>query len=397
MTTITAAPPSGAGIEVFSRSQGGWIPGKIESVSGNEATVVYHPPGVDASKAMRKVVDWPDGQQVRYPAGAPVPAPAAGGGGDGPLTRMMATGTTAQAGAAPAASAAAPATAPIDAGGTGLQPTVRVGNSVEVYSDVMGKWVPGVILSKSGSKVRVSYSTEVDLNVRSTSLREMGSGSAKGEVTAASTQAAGGDENAHKIGATGPQSVIDALPPLQKGIRYHQVRKQGGMGRKGANEYMFISAGRMGIHLYHMTDGSHFKTYAYEDLKSWEAGQTVLLLEKRKEKGGAIGPNVKTVEYETKPGEAMQIVEAIMRQVNDLVKSVREAAEAAGVEKKERSGSSLTKSYVVKKAGGRGRQIDEALVWTDGRAADEGRGALQNLRLQRPRGVGHRLVNWLFR
>lgn len=355
MTTITAAPPSGAGIEVFSRSQGGWIPGKIESVSGNEATVVYHPPGVDASKAMRKVVDWPDGQQVRYPAGAPVPAPAAGGGGDGPLTRMMATGTTAQAGAAPAASAAAPATAPIDAGGTGLQPTVRVGNSVEVYSDVMGKWVPGVILSKSGSKVRVSYSTEVDLNVRSTSLREMGSGSAKGEVTAASTQAAGGDENAHKIGATGPQSVIDALPPLQKGIRYHQVRKQGGMGRKGANEYMFISAGRMGIHLYHMTDGSHFKTYAYEDLKSWEAGQTVLLLEKRKEKGGAIGPNVKTVEYETKPGEAMQIVEAIMRQVNDLVKSVREAAEAAGVEKKERSGSSLTKSYVVKKAGGRGR------------------------------------------
>jgi hypothetical protein len=245
---------------------------------------------------------------------------------------------------------------PVDAGGTGVPATVKVGNSVEVYSEVMGKWVPGVVLSKSGSnKITVSYSTEVELNCRSSNLREMGAAKEAQEVTAASTQEAGGDENAHKIGATGPKAVIDALPALEKGIRYHQVRKQGGMGRKGANEYMFVSAGRMGIHLYHMTDGSHFKTYAYEDLKSWEAGQTVLLLEKRKDKGGALGPSTKTVEYETKPGEAMQIVEAIMRQVNNLVKSVREAAEAAGVEKKERSGSSLTKSYSVKKAGGRGR------------------------------------------
>ena len=209
---------------------------------------------------------------------------------------MMATGTTAKPASAPAAAPApAPAPAAADAGGTGVPADVRVGNSVEVYSEVMEKWVPAVVLSKSGSKITVSYSTEQELNCRSTSLRSMGSG--QKEVTAASSRDLGGSENAHKIGASGPQSVIDALPPLEKGIRYHQVRKQGGMGRRGANEYMFISAGRMGIHLYHMTDGSHFKTYAYEDLKSWEAGQTVLLLEKRKDKGGPMGPNVKTVEY----------------------------------------------------------------------------------------------------
>ena len=42
MTTIKAAPPAGAPIEVFSRSQGGWMPGKVESValsSGNHALV----------------------------------------------------------------------------------------------------------------------------------------------------------------------------------------------------------------------------------------------------------------------------------------------------------------------------------------------------------------------
>ena len=33
------------------------------------------------------------------------------------------------------------------------------------------------------------------------------------------------------------------------------------------------------------------------------------------------------MEDETKPGEAMQIVEAIMRQVNNLVKSVKAAAD----------------------------------------------------------------------
>ena len=77
-------------------------------------------------------------------------------------------------------------------------------------------------------------------------------------------------------------------------------------------------------------------------------GWPTVLLEKRKDKG-AIGPNLKTVEYETKPGEAMQIVEAIMRQVNNLVKSVREAAEAAGGRRKAVR-LVAHESYVVKKA-----------------------------------------------
>ena len=365
MSAIKAPPPPLADIEVFSRSQGGWLPGKVEAVTGNEATVVYQPPGVDASKAMKKVVDWPDPEQVRYPAGAPVPAPAAAGAakpGGGPLDRMMTTGTGAPAAATPAAAPAvappAPAPAPAaktDAGGAGVSPATKIGNSVEVFSDVMQKWVPAVVIARTGQKLTLSYTTEVTLPVRDSSLRELDSGdSSRTEVTASAVAASGGDENAHKIGASGPQDVIDNLPPLEKGIRYHQVRKHGGMGRKGAGESMFVSAGRMGIHLYHMTTGEHFKTYAYEDLKSWEAGPTVLLLEKRQDKGKA-GMSTKTVEYETKPGEAMQIVEAIMRQVNNLVQSVKEAAEAAGVDKKERSGSSLTKQYTVKKAGGRGR------------------------------------------
>ena len=114
-----------------------------------------------------KVVDWPDG------TGALPPAPLyprqrrgrrTADQDDGHGDDRAARGCGASAGAD-------------RAGGTGLQPTVRVGNSVEVYSDAMER-VPAVVLSKSGSKVTVSYST-VGLNVRSTSLREMGSGSGR--------------------------------------------------------------------------------------------------------------------------------------------------------------------------------------------------------------------------
>ena len=362
MSAITRAPPAGAAIEVFSRSQSAWMKGKIESVKGQEATVVYTPPGVDASKVMKKVVDWPDAEQVRYPAGA---APAGPGGG--PLERMMASGTAAPAPApaapAPAPAPAAPAPAPkaVDAGGAGVPLTTQIGGSVEVYCASMARWVPAVVLSKSSSnKLVISYTVEESLPCRSTSLRPLGAGDAPASPAASSspsstpTAGSGGGDAQHKLGATGPREVIDRLPALDKGIRYHQVRKHAGFGRKGAGENMFLSAGRMGIHLYHMTTGEHFKTYSYEELKSWEAGPTVLLLEKRKEKS-ALAASSKTVEYETKPGEAMQIVEAIMRQVNNLVKSVKAAADELAIDKKHHSGSSLTKSYRVKKAGGRGR------------------------------------------
>ena len=52
-------------VEVFSRSQGGWIPGQIEAVNGNEAKMRYLPPGAGPSQMMSKIVHWDDAEQVR--------------------------------------------------------------------------------------------------------------------------------------------------------------------------------------------------------------------------------------------------------------------------------------------------------------------------------------------
>ena len=74
MSAITEPPSRGAAVEVYSRSQGGWIVAKVEAVDGEEVTVSYTPPGADASKPFRKVVDWDDPEQARYPAQQPIMA-----------------------------------------------------------------------------------------------------------------------------------------------------------------------------------------------------------------------------------------------------------------------------------------------------------------------------------
>jgi hypothetical protein len=62
---FVAVPQPGAAVEVFSRSQGGWLPGKVDTVDGKEANVMYLPPGTDPSQMMKKIVDWDDPEQVR--------------------------------------------------------------------------------------------------------------------------------------------------------------------------------------------------------------------------------------------------------------------------------------------------------------------------------------------
>jgi hypothetical protein len=65
---VRAAPGpwnAGAQVQIFSRSGGGWVMGRVESVKGEEATVLYQQPTAqDPSRASRKVVDWDDPEQL---------------------------------------------------------------------------------------------------------------------------------------------------------------------------------------------------------------------------------------------------------------------------------------------------------------------------------------------
>eukprot|EP01048_Picozoa_sp_COSAG05_P008386 COSAG05_NODE_636_length_8175_cov_51.220530_7_plen_696_part_00 len=222
----------------------------------------------------------------------------------------------------------------------------QVGDTVEVYLRKTGSWIPGVVIKSSGAMVTASYTVKEDIPRGAPTLRI--------PKKAAAKKAAEVLTDNDKTGAFGPQEVLDNLPRLENGFRYYQVQKAGGMGRSGGGIYMFAQAGRTGVVLYTLETGEHFKTYAYEDLKSWEAGPNEIILEKRQAKTG-LSKAATSVAFSTKPGEAMMMVEAIMKQVGRVVEDVKEAAQALGLTKEQRSKASLNRNYTVKKSAGKGR------------------------------------------
>ena len=222
----------------------------------------------------------------------------------------------------------------------------QVGDMVEVYLRKTGSWVPGTVIKSSGAMVTASYTVKEDIPRGAPTIRIPRKAAAK--------KAAAVLTDSDKTGAFGPQVVLDNLPRLERGFRYFQVQKAGGMGRSGGGMYMFAQAGRTGVVLYTLESGEHFKTYAYEDLKSWEAGPNEIILEKRQAKTG-LSKAATSVAFSTKPGEAMMLVEAIMKQVGRVVEDVKEAAQALGLTKEQRSKASLNRNYTVKKSAGKGR------------------------------------------
>jgi hypothetical protein len=220
----------------------------------------------------------------------------------------------------------------------------KVGDKVEVYSRAQSMWVPAVIVNTSGSILTASYTVREEFARGAATMRFPKDARAAREKLS----------DPQKPGAFGPQSMLDNLPKLQEGFKYWQVQKVGGMGRAGGGVHMWCNAGRTGIHFYFMDSGEHFKTYTYEDLKSWEAGPTELVLEKRQAKSG-LKKGATSVGFSTKKGQAMEIVEAVMKQVNNITKAVAEAAKDLDIDRSHRSKASLNKNYDVKKAAGKGR------------------------------------------
>ena len=228
------------------------------------------------------------------------------------------------------------------------------GDSVDVFSGVMNSWVPGVVTAVSGGSVKVSYTVEEA--VRSTNTAKIRKSAATAAVQAparaGARAGAASATKAKKAGGASTEPKVDGLPKLPEGDRYWIVQKAGGLGRQGAGQHMCIATGRTGIMLYTMNDGEHFKTYTYEDLRSWEANTNSIRFEKRRKRTGA---TPQTVEYSTLTGEAMEIVESIMAKVTQLTQEVKDVVKDLGLEEKGVSGPKLTKFFAVKKAAGRGR------------------------------------------
>jgi hypothetical protein len=309
-TGFTSMPLPGAPVEVFSRSQGGWMPGKVETVNGKEANVMYLPPGADPSRMMKKIVDWDDPEQIR------------------PREKKKPAG-----------------------GGTAIGP-IAVGDSIEVYSQTMGKWVDGVVTKLAASNVTVSYTVEQAIPRNDTGrLRK----SQKAVAAAAAAKAVAENKKTVPDGAprVSKPLPVPGLPKLEDGDSYFIVQKAGGLGRAGAGMHMCLACGRTGIMLYYMREGAeHFKTYPYEDLRSWEASTNCIRFEKRRKRSGA---TPQTVEYATSPGQAMEIVEEIMKKVKMLTDEVKSVVEDLDIGDQNIQGPKLTKFFPVKKAAGRGR------------------------------------------
>jgi hypothetical protein len=225
---------------------------------------------------------------------------------------------------------------------------VKTGDVCEVYSrhgTMLGVWCPAVVTGCSGAVVTVSYTIKEDIARGSPTLRLSAN---EGALSAKLS-------DPKRPGAVGSQEMLDRLPALEEGFRYHQVQKAGGIGRAGGGITYYAQAGRTGIVLYTVDTGEHFKTYSYEDLKSWEAGPSELVLEKRVAKKTMGQKQATHVAFSTKKGEAMILVECIMKQVGRVVDGIAEAAEALGLARDQRSKASLNRNYNVKKAAGKGR------------------------------------------
>ena len=137
---------------------------------------------------------------------------------------------------------------------------MKTGDVCEVYSrhgTMLGVWCPAVVTGCSGAVVTVSYTIKEDIARGSPTLRLSAN---EGALSAKLS-------DPKRPGAVGSQEMLDRLPALEEGFRYHQVQKAGGIGRAGGGITYYAQAGRTGIVLYTVDTGEHFKTYSYEDLK----------------------------------------------------------------------------------------------------------------------------------
>ena len=66
MSVILEQPTVGQAVQIYSRSAGGWVAGRVESVESDEATILYSlgPTAGVPGKASRKLVDWDDPEQL---------------------------------------------------------------------------------------------------------------------------------------------------------------------------------------------------------------------------------------------------------------------------------------------------------------------------------------------